>query len=188
MKLILGSTSKTRQYILKKLGFSFRILLTEFNEKKIRAKKPRELVLKLALAKTAAIKKIAPPKGILVTADQVAFANEKILEKPKNLKEAEKFLRSYSDNVVDNISAVVVTNLSSGKFASGVDNLKVTLKEFDEKLIKKALGRKNVLKLSGAVCFGDSFWQPYIKKLSGDKAIFYGIAIRLMRKLIKKVK
>lgn len=188
MKIILGSASKTRAYILKKLGYQFRVLTCEIDEKKIRAKKPRELVLKLAFAKAEAIKKIAPKKGLLVTADQVAYCDGKILEKVKSLREAEKFFRSYSNNVVDNISACVVTNLETGKQAGGVKNLKIKLKKLDGKLINKALARKNVLSLSGAVCFGDNFWQPYIQKLTGDRAIFYGIAVKLMDNLIKKVK
>jgi len=188
MKLILGSTSKPRQKILRKYGFKFSVIQADIDEKKFRAKDPKKLVLKLAYAKAAAIKKTTLKGGILVTSDQIAYCNGKILEKAKNLKEAEKFIRSYSNNVVDNISAVVVTNLATGQQAGGIDNLKISFKKFDEKLVKRALAEKNLLSYSAATCFGHKFWTSYMKKLSGDKSILFGISVKLMKKLINEVK
>ena len=191
MKLILGSTSKPRQQILRKLGFKFSVIQVEIDEKKFRAKDPKKHVLKLAHAKAIAIQKITPivsKEGILVTCDQIAYCNGKILEKARDLKEAEKFIRSYSNNVVDNISAIALTNLATGKQIGGVDNLKIEFKKFDEKLVKRALAEKNLLSYSGATCFGHTFWQSYMKKLSGDKSILFGISVKLMKKLINEVK
>jgi len=188
MKLILGSISKPRQKILRKYGFKFSVIQADIDEKKFRAKDPKKLVLKLAYAKAAAIKKTTLKGDILVTSDQIAYCNGKILEKAENLKEAERFIRSYSDNIVDNISAIVVANLATGKQIGGVNNLKIIFKKFDEKLIKRALAQKYLLSYSGAVCFGQKFWMSYIKKLSGDKSILFGISVKLMKKLINEVK
>jgi len=183
MKLILGSTSKTRQQILKKLGYKFKVITANIDEKKIRSKNPKDLVLKLAYAKTEAIKKIAPLNGVLITSDQITYANGKA----KNLKEAEKFLSGYSSKTCENITGIIATNLRTGKQASGVDITKITLKKLDLKIIKKALADPNVLSYCGAAVFGQEIWQPYIEKITGDKTALFGISVKLMEKLIKKV-
>ena len=96
VKLILGSASKTRQKILKEKGYQLKVLTADIDEKKIRAKDPRDIVLKLAFAKAEAIRKKAK-NGILITCDQITLSNGRILEKARNLNEAEEFLKSYSN-------------------------------------------------------------------------------------------
>lgn len=186
MELILGSASKTRQKILKEKGYKFKVLMAEIDEKKIRAKNPKDLVLKLALAKTEAIRKKAK-SGILVTCDQITANNGKILEKARNLIEAEKFLKSYSNKTVENITGLVATNLKTGKQASGVDVTRIELKKLDNNIIEKALSDPWVLHYCGAAVFGQEIWQPYVEKIDGDKTALFGISVELMKSLIRKV-
>lgn len=185
--LILGSKSHSRKKILKDLGYRFRIVTADINEKLIRDPNPQKLVLKLAFAKAEAIR-TKLKSGILVTSDQVSYLDKKILEKAGNLKEAEKFLKSYSGKTVANITGVVITDIKTGKQAGGVDVTKIIFKKFDDELIKKALSDKYVLSYCGAAVFGQDIWKPYIKKVDGDKTALFGISVKLMAKLIKKVK
>lgn len=186
MKLILGSASKTRQKILKAKGYQFRVLTSDIDEKKICAKNPKDLVLKLAYAKAEAIRKKAK-SGILITCDQITLANGKILEKARNLNEAKKFLKSYSDKTVENITGVAATNIKTSRQASGVDVTKIKFEKLDDKIIKKALADPWVLNYCGAAAFGHKIWQPYIENVSGDQTALFGISVKLMDNLIKKV-
>ncbi|KAF5204113.1 Maf-like protein [Thalictrum thalictroides] len=54
-KIILGSSSKARKDILKEMGYEFKIMTADIDEKGIRMEKPEELVMALAEAKANAI-------------------------------------------------------------------------------------------------------------------------------------
>jgi len=186
MKLILGSKSITRQKILKEKGYKFTVFTANIDEKKTRDNNPKRLVQKLALAKSEAIGRKLK-SGLLVTSDQITLSSRKILEKARNLKEAEKFLKGYSNRTVENITGVAVSVLGTEKQAVGVDVTKIVFKKLDEKVIQKALSDKYVLSYCGAAVFGQDIWKPYIKEIIGDKTALFGISINLMEKLIKDV-
>ncbi|PIA52672.1 hypothetical protein AQUCO_01000500v1 [Aquilegia coerulea] len=54
-KIILGSSSQARRNILKEMGYEFKIMTADIDEKGIRMEKPEELVMALAEAKANAI-------------------------------------------------------------------------------------------------------------------------------------
>lgn len=51
LRIILGSASRTRQAILKEMGYSFEVHTADIDEKAIRKSSPEELVMALAHAK-----------------------------------------------------------------------------------------------------------------------------------------
>ncbi|XP_057863472.2 uncharacterized protein LOC131071587 [Cryptomeria japonica] len=80
-KVILGSSSSSRQSILREMGFDFTIISADIDEKAIRKEKPEELVMVLAEAKAEAImSKLATfnngelnaEPSLLITADQAS--------------------------------------------------------------------------------------------------------------------
>uniref|UniRef100_A0A8R7U8T9 Maf-like protein n=1 Tax=Triticum urartu TaxID=4572 RepID=A0A8R7U8T9_TRIUA len=85
MQLILGSSSASRRQILAEMGYQFKLLSADIDEKEIRKEKPEELVVALAHAKADAIldkmrnngmmKEIVDSQEttLLITADQVCI-------------------------------------------------------------------------------------------------------------------
>lgn len=53
VRIILGSASRTRQAILKEMGYTFEVQTADIDEKAIRRKDARELVMALANAKVS---------------------------------------------------------------------------------------------------------------------------------------
>ncbi|NQS90060.1 Maf family protein, partial [Patescibacteria group bacterium] len=88
MKIILGSQSKGRKKMLEEMGVEFEIMPADIDEKAIRLKDPKELVLVIARAKADALKPRISEPAILITSDQVVVWQGKIREKPENGKEA----------------------------------------------------------------------------------------------------
>ncbi|XP_043713833.1 7-methyl-GTP pyrophosphatase-like isoform X2 [Telopea speciosissima] len=81
-KIILGSSSLARRQILAEMGYEFKVMTADIDEKSIRKEKPEELVMALAEAKADAItsrlqtseyKENDAEATLLITADQIYF-------------------------------------------------------------------------------------------------------------------
>lgn len=187
INIILGSKSPGRKKILTKMGFSFTVMDPNIDEKAIRNKDPKKLVLDLAYAKAAALlPKITKPT-ILITADQVVRCNNKILEKPQDKKEAEKFLRIYTKHPAETITAVVVTNTGNKKQMADIDIATIWFTKISENIIKKLAQQKYVLTCAGGFSIDDAILKQYIAKIVGTKDSITGLPQKLTKKLIKEV-
>lgn len=124
--IVLGSSSKSRQYILKELGYDFTIIQPNINEKNIGDRtitslsSPSELVLQIARAKTHALlsSQVIPIElmsNVLVTADTVVVHQNQILEKPLTEVEFRQNMKSYSNSFCTLYSSLIVTDLNNGK-------------------------------------------------------------------------
>lgn len=90
------------------------------------ATKASELVLLLANAKADAIinsNKIPTnmTHEILLTADQVVTYDNNILEKPKDIEEARKFIEGYGLLPCSTVGSIVLTDLNTNQRVEGVD-------------------------------------------------------------------
>lgn len=156
LKLILGSSSKSRRLVLEKAGFDFEVMAADIDEKAIRHDDYSVMPLLIANAKAdALLPRIAEP-AILVTADQVSIFDGEFREKPVSKDEARKYLKSYtSDKSAETISAVVVVNTQNGNRCDGVDIAKTYFKQMpddifvtaqyepkQEKIIKESISYK----------------------------------------------
>lgn len=156
IKIILGSSSSARKQLLDTTGIDYISISPDIDENAIMNKKPEELVIEIAKsktivndnpeklvieiakAKTAALKdKLAGQDCILITADQLVLT-DKILGKPANIKEAKRFLKSYSNNVVKTITGLVVTNMLTNKSTYQVDISTIYFDEITKEDIEEA--------------------------------------------------
>lgn len=188
MKIILGSKSKARREILKKLGFEFEVREAGIDEKAIRFSDPKKLTLALAAAKKEAlVKKIKEP-AILITSDQVVIYQNEIREKPKDVKEAKSFLESYQFHPAETVTAVVVFNTVTKKTFQGVDVARVWFKPIPEAAIKKLIAAGEIFHQAGGFSITDPYLKPYIKKVVGEAESVLGLPKKLTLKLIIKAR
>ena len=94
-RLILASQSPRRQELLKRVGLSFRVVLAEVDERHDPKDCPRELVLRLSLAKGAEVAKRNPGE-IVISSDTVVAVDDHVLGKPKDVQEACEMLARLS--------------------------------------------------------------------------------------------
>lgn len=125
--LVLASASPRRKELLDDLGLDFTVEPSNLDESKITSDNPRDLTLKLAenkASKVAASKK----KGLILAADTIVYHQNKVLEKPDSLKEAEemlKFLRNKKHSVITGVCLLK-------KQQETIE----TLKRYDETLVE----------------------------------------------------
>jgi len=175
MKIILGSQSKSRQNLLKRMGYEFEVMNPDIDEKAIRFDDPKKLTLALAHAKAdALLPKIHEP-AILITADQVVFCGGKIREKPASEKEAREALRGYKTHPLETVTAVVVTNTSTSERNDGVDVAKVWLRPIPASIIEALIKEGDVFSRAGGFSIENPLLKNYVEKTEGELESILGL-------------
>lgn len=187
MKIILGSKSSGRKYVLQQAGYVFDIMTADIDEKAIRSDNYEELPLLIARAKAKALQpKISEP-AILITGDGIVMCNGQMREKPENEEQARVYLESYNHHPAITYMAIVATNTSTSRQAEGLDISKVYFKHLPIPLIEKLIKDGKVLQAAGAFMTEHPLMSPYIDHIIGDRTGVIGLPLKLMEELIKKV-
>ncbi len=94
VKLILGSHSPRRQQLLKELGVEFVVMPSDADESFPDAFRREEVAMFVARKKATALKaQVADGNTIVITADSIVCLDDLIINKPVDLKDAERILK-----------------------------------------------------------------------------------------------
>lgn len=96
MKIILASKSPRRQFLLKQIGFNFQVRTRETNESFPGRLKGAAIARYLSHKKAKAYSADLNPNELLITADTIVWLDGKVLNKPKNFKDAQRMLKRLS--------------------------------------------------------------------------------------------
>ncbi|MEO9484503.1 MAG: Maf family nucleotide pyrophosphatase [Ekhidna sp.] len=107
--LILASKSPRRKQLLLDAGFKFEVKTIAFDEIFPEDMDPLKVAEYLAVEKNKA-HRTAFGTGTIITSDTVVIFNDRILGKPKDLKEAQSVLRVLSGKIHQVISGVCISN------------------------------------------------------------------------------
>lgn len=186
MKIILGSESKGRKKILKKMGYDFDIMPANIDEKAIRSDDLEKLTLMLARAKAKALLPKIKEPALLITSDQVGVCNGCITEKPEDEAQAKQYLNSYKNHSAKTVTAVVVTNTATGKQVEGVDIAEVDFIPMPQNVINKYIEIGDTFSQSGAFSVDHPMLKKYVKKIRGEEESVIGLPVKLTKRLLKK--
>ncbi len=159
----------------------------DIDEKAIRDSDPAVLTLKLAHAKAEALLPRITEPAILVTADQVVILKGEIREKPVSEEQARQFLRSYSDQPIEVVSGVLVTNTATGESAEGNDIVKIVFNAIPENTIEALIQAGDVMYCGGALKAEDPRLKPFVISQEGTDESLQGVPVELIKSLIAQV-
>ncbi|MCO5354321.1 Maf family nucleotide pyrophosphatase [Acidovorax kalamii] len=111
--LVLGSTSRYRRELLERLNLPFEVAAPDVNETPLPGETPRDLALRLALAKARAVAQ-QHPGAVVIGSDQVADLAGEPLGKPGQHERAVQQLRQMSGQTVVFQTAVAVVCAATG--------------------------------------------------------------------------
>lgn len=111
--LVLGSTSVYRRELLSRLNVAFDVAAPQVDETPREHEAPRELALRLAVAKARAVAALRPG-AVVIGSDQVADLDGRPLGKPGNHEKATLQLQAMSGQTVIFQTAVAVVCAESG--------------------------------------------------------------------------
>lgn len=106
-RIVLASASPRRQAILRRLGFTFEVLVPCVDEESVTCSSPRELALKLAYAKLQDVAERAQD-SIIIACDTIVALGNRTLGKPRDARQAHAMLRALSGQTHRVITAVAV--------------------------------------------------------------------------------
>ena len=179
MKIVLASESPFRKRALDMIGLAHDVCPSRIDEKAIRDENPARLTLKLAEAKARHIAG-QHPDAIIVSGDAVAAKGSRIFEKPRDLVEADTFLRELSASEFQFVTALAVLHAQSGRMLSTVETLSITFRPLIEREIQDYIRRYDVLRYAGA--FEDDAVHLFADRISGSYNI--GTALPVSRLVV----
>ena len=182
--MILASNSQRRQEILKDAGFNFRVItsnIEETSDKKIITEK----ILDIAEKKLEQIAKNNVNEFILA-ADTVVELNKNIFGKPKDRKEAFKFLKLLSGKIHKVITAYVFKNISKNILIREVVISEVKFFDLDDETINWYLDTGEPFDKAGAYGI-QGYGRVLVEKIDGDYYSIMGFPISNFLKNLRKI-
>jgi septum formation protein len=113
--LLLASQSPRRAELLKQLGVSFSQYPVDIDESVLRHETPDKYVRRMAQEKSSLGYKRAGAKKLVLGADTIVVAENKILGKPKDKTDGMRMLSILSDKSHQVFTAVTITNATQQK-------------------------------------------------------------------------
>ena len=166
----------------------------DIDEKAIRHTEPERLVMALAHAKAAAIRArlaastppavTSPLPALLITSDQVVVHRGAILEKPESADEARRFIRGYSQDCARTVGAIVVTHLTTGVVAEGLDSAAVFFGTIPEATIDALIAQGDVYYCAGGLMVESPLVAPHVARLEGGMDSIMGLGKALTARLL----
>lgn len=136
--LILGSTSRYRKELLARLCIPFQVEAPEVDETPQAQEAPKDLALRLALAKARAVAK-KYPDAVVIGSDQVADLEGEPLGKPGNHNNAVKQLKRMRGKTVIFQTALSVVCVATGFEQTDLAAVKVTFRDLTDAEIESYL-------------------------------------------------
>ncbi len=186
-KLVLGSSSQFRKKLLEEAGFVFDVKTADIDEKQIRHKDFKKLVLALGVAKLEAIlaKNKFKPDTIIVTSDLVASHNGELREKPVSRKEVISWHNEYKKGGKTKIfCSVVVHHVGLNKTLKAVDVTSIAWGDIPDRVIEQMANDPITYKGAG---FVPRAFLHYTKKVEGHIDTVMGIPVRLLEKFLEEL-
>ncbi|GAB4276831.1 MAG: nucleoside triphosphate pyrophosphatase [Methylomicrobium sp.] len=122
--LILASSSRFRQELLKKLHLNFSAVSPDIDEKPWPHESPQDTAIRLSESKARALFD-RYPEHLIIGSDQVAVLNDTRLGKPGNRENTIAQLTACSGNSVTFFTGVALADSSTGTVVSAVDECRV---------------------------------------------------------------
>ena len=136
--LILGSTSRYRKELLSRLQIPFETVAPDVDETPQANERPKDLALRLALAKAQAVA-LKNPDAVVIGSDQVADLEGTPLGKPGNHTNATLQLQRMRGKTVIFQTALSVVCIASGYERSDLASVKVKFRNLTDAEIESYL-------------------------------------------------
>ena len=148
-QLILGSSSRYRRELLSRLQLPFDVSVPDVDETPRAAESPRDLALRLALAKAHAVA-AKFPDAVVIGSDQVADFNGEPLGKPGTHEKAVAQLRQMRGHTVVFQTAVGVVCKASGFEQLELAPVEVTFRQLSDDEIEAYLRKEEPYDCAGS--------------------------------------
>lgn len=181
MKIVLASNSPRRRELLKKAGFDFEVIPSDYQEPEYSDLPPCKYSEELAFNKAKSV--FDKVGGTVVGADTIVVLNGKVLGKPKDELDAQSMLRELSGQVHEVITGWAVINKKTIK--RGYEITKVSFNKLNEETILNYVKSGFPLDKAGAYGIQDGY--GLVKEIQGDYDNVVGLPTQTITKVLKEL-
>ena len=179
--IVLASASPRRAQLLSEAGYTFTVLPANIDE--VTQDCPLDTVLENAKRKATVLSK-QYPESLIIAADTIVCLNDKILEKPRYLKEAHSMLRQLSGQSHSVYTAVSLQHSAEAYSETFYEESKVNFKTLTEAMVKEYHNKVNPLDKAGSYNI-DEHGELIIDSISGSYSNIMGLPMETLNKKIK---
>jgi septum formation protein len=182
VKLILGSKSPRRKYILEQAGFTFEVMTKDVEELYPPDMPVREVPEFLARLKAEAITADAPADAVVLTSDTIVLLDGTIYGKPTDKADAVRILQALSGNMHEVITGVCLAQ--AGHTVTFSETTKVYFDVLSDEEIHWYVENYEVMDKAGAYAVQEGIGLIGITGMDGDYFNVMGLPMnRLYREL-----
>lgn len=183
-KLILGSSSPRRIFILKAIGFNLEVRKPNVSEEEIISKinDPIELVTRLSSEKAHSVWR-GGDKTLIVAADTIVYVDGKLLGKPNDVNDAINMLRMLSGREHAVYTGFTIIDTKNNKAISDYDVTKVKFRELSEREIQWYISTKEPFGKAGAYAIQGRA-AVFVERITGD---FFNVVGFPVAKFVKRL-
>jgi len=149
MKLILASASPRRRRLLKQIGFTFQVIISDVDEDDIVSHDPLINIQAIALLKARAVA-ASVEDGIVIGADTQILMDGETLGKPMDEADAARMLSELSGRSHEVITGVALIDADTGREETWVETTLVTFRELSEEEISEYVDTGEPMGKAGA--------------------------------------
>jgi septum formation protein len=148
-RIVLGSTSRYRAGLLRRIIDGFDQVAPDVDEKPLPDETPRARAARLSEAKArAAAMRLSD--ALVIGSDQVAALGGSVLRKPGSIEIAREQLRASSGKHVDFFTGLCVFDTRTGRGRPALDHTRVFFRELTDAEIDRYLERERPLDCAGS--------------------------------------
>ncbi|EIL99969.1 septum formation inhibitor Maf [Rhodanobacter thiooxydans] len=148
-RIVLGSTSRYRAELLRRLLADFEQAAPGTDETPQPDEPPAARALRLAIAKAEAVAR-EHPGALVIGSDQVAELDGRVLDKPGNAERARAQLAASSGREAHFHTALCLLDTRDGRRHTYVDHTRVRFRELDAAEIARYVEREQPLDCAGS--------------------------------------
>ncbi len=184
-QIILASNSPRRKEILEKRGLKFEVVKSNFKEYVNYKLTPHALVKKLSLGKAKAVFK-KHKNSIIIAADTIVVCGKKILNKPKDYKEAFEMLEFLSNKSHSIITGFTIITKDLNKPITKSEETKVWMRKIEKIEIDSYVKTKEPFDKAGGYAI-QGIAKKFIEKVEGDMLNAIGLPLDSVMNELKKL-
>lgn len=184
-KLVLASKSPRRNEILKKAGFNFSIITSDYEEELETREFSYEKIEALAKNKAQGAIPHTTSKSLIISADTVVVLNNTILTKPTDRNDAYNILKSLSDKEHFVVTSLCIMDSESKKYVLKSTTTKVKFHKLTDEQIYYYIDTFKPYDKAGAYGIQE-MPEGYVKSVNGDLENVVGLSSKAVKETIEK--
>ncbi len=180
----MASRSKARRKLLNGIGLKFTVRASNVRERRVIKTNCADLVMENALLKAFDVAG-RTKAGIVIAADTVVLVGNRIIGKPKSIKEAMRTLNLLSRKPQWVYTGIAVIDIDKNRKYASFDKTKVYMYHLTEREIKNYFKRVSPLDKAGSFDI-QGFGGVFIDRIEGCFYNVVGLPMAKLARIIKK--